>query len=67
VDTSNPLDDPAFVAYLESYYQGPIEPDKQDLDPTARRRTDKECAEQWRLAQGRKLARIFHEWKALQN
>jgi hypothetical protein len=65
VDNSNPLDDPAFVAYLESHCQGPIEPDEEDLARAARLCTDK--AEQWRLAQVGKLVRIFNEWKALQD
>ena len=60
--------DPAFLEYLDHRCgEGPIQPEAQDYDPNAVARTDAELACQYRLAQARRLKRLYAEWKAGQN
>jgi hypothetical protein len=64
-DDIKAFENPAFAAYLRTL--GRIEPDTEDLDTTATPSTDAECAREYRLAQGRKIMRIYRDWKARQN
>lgn len=67
-DSPKDLEDPAFLKFLEGKSPGgPIEPEWQDFDATANPRTEAEQAEQYRLAQARRLIRLYQEWKAGQN
>jgi hypothetical protein len=61
--------DPAFLEHLETQMGGrkPITPDAEDLDEAARADTIEEQANQYRLAQARKMLRMYSEWKAAQN
>jgi hypothetical protein len=63
------LADPAFLEHLETRTGGrkPITPDAEDLDEAARADTIEEQANQYRLAQARKMLRMYTEWKAAQN
>lgn len=64
-------EDSAFLAYVRQQNgpNGGLVPDQEDYDQDALRRvsSDKEAAEQYRLAQSRKLLRMWREWKASQN
>jgi hypothetical protein len=59
---SNPLTKVAFNCHLKRLRLFPIKPDEQDYDPTAGARTPDE----YRWAQGRKMRRLFEEWKSTQ-
>lgn len=62
------LKDPAFIAHLrERFPEGSVEPDDQDYDLTAQPATTEERAHEYRLAQTRKVKRLYREWKAKQN
>jgi hypothetical protein len=63
------LDDPAFRSYLRERFppDGVIEPEGEDIQPKARPATDAECAHEHRLAQARRMVRLWQEWKAKQN
>jgi hypothetical protein len=60
------LENPRFLDWLNVHYPGPITPDKDDKDPKALLTSDHEEAEQYRLAQARKIMRLWREWKANQ-
>jgi hypothetical protein len=61
------LHDPAFHAYVRQRVGMPVTPDEEDFDWTAPAHTQAEQAHQYRLAQARKLLRLYREWKAGQN
>jgi hypothetical protein len=63
------LDNPMFVAWLEGRLRGrKIEPDDQDYDfPITRPVTNKEANRLYRLAQTKKLTRMYGDWKAGQH
>lgn len=62
------LEDPAFVRHLQdSVHGGKIEPDNEDFDPLAPCGTKEEAAAAYRVAQAKKLMRMWGEWKAKQN
>jgi hypothetical protein len=63
------LDNPMFLAWLKGQLQrGKIEPDDQDYDfPITRPMTNKEANRLYRLAQTKKLMRMYGDWKAGQN
>ena len=65
--TVKDLADPVFLAWLKQVSPMPAEPDPQDLDPAARAANDEQRAHQWRLAQARKLARLWKKWQASRN
>ncbi len=44
-----------------------IVPDPQDFDPDVTPETDRDRAAAHRIAQARKLNRLFYQWKADQN
>ena len=59
------LDDPAFARWLQTRLGGShLHPDEQDIDPAAQPSTSAEASEFWRLAEARKLVRLYQEWKA---
>jgi hypothetical protein len=59
------LHDPAFLAYVrERFPGGPVKPDPEDYDREAPANTHAEWAEEYRLAQARKLLRMWADWKA---
>jgi hypothetical protein len=58
------LHDPDFLAYLKKRAGFPIKPDAQDVDWLISAETEAEQAHQYRLAQARKMLRVYGEWKA---
>jgi hypothetical protein len=60
----NSQEDSKEPAFLET----PIKPDQQDIeyDPNACSCTDAEAAHKYRLAQARKMMRVWREWKEAQ-
>jgi len=60
------LQEPAFLRYIDQQVAAPIEPDDEDLDKSANPTTVKEQANEYRLAQARKLLRLYRQWKATQ-
>ena len=65
--TQAALNDPAFHAYLQVLWpQGIIEPDEADFDFGAPA-PEAEMAHQYRMAQARKLVRLYRGWKAEQS
>jgi hypothetical protein len=63
------LDNPMFLAWLKGLLQGgKFEPDDQDYDgPITRPLTHKGAARIYRLAQSKKLMRMYRDWKAGKN
>jgi hypothetical protein len=63
------LTDPLFLAWLKGRLRGrKIEPDDQDYDfLITRPMTNKEAVRLFRLAQSKKLMRMYGDWKAGQN
>ena len=61
------LEDPQFCRWLESQFSGPIKPDARDFDVSAKAHTEAERAKLYRLAQARKVMRLYRAWKASQN
>jgi hypothetical protein len=62
------LENPAFLEYLRQQgIVGRINPDSEDFDWSAPAQTNKERAEQYRLAQARRLIRMYRDWKAKGN
>jgi hypothetical protein len=63
------LDNPMFRAWLKGRLRGrKIEPDDQDYDvPITRPVTNKGAGRIYRLAQSKKLMRMYGDWKAGQN
>jgi hypothetical protein len=63
------LDNPMFLAWLKGRLRGrKIEPDDQDYDfQITRPMTNKEADRLYRLAQTKKLMRMYGDWKAGQN
>jgi hypothetical protein len=57
------LDDPAFLEYLKSQTGGIIRPDPEDIDRSMAT-TAEQSAEHHRLAQMRKVERLYRGWKA---
>ena len=60
------LSDPKFLDYLVKTFPKGIVPDKTDFDSEAWEAMEAEQAEKYRLAQARRLLRLFDEWKAKQ-
>ena len=58
------LTDPKFLGWIDKVHGGRIEPDPQDFDHSADARLLHQQAEQYRLAQARKLMRLYKEWNA---
>lgn len=58
------LHDPRFLAYLKKRGRFPIVPDAQDYEGMLSVETEAEQAHQYRLAQARKMLRLYGEWKA---
>jgi hypothetical protein len=61
------LENPAFLKYVKFRAGQPVKPDHEDFDKTVSAHTVAERAEQYRLAQARKLLRLYREWKAGQS
>ena len=63
------LDNPMFLAWLKGHlHGGKIEPDDQDYDfPITRPVTHKGAGRIYRLAQSKKLMRMYGDWKAGQS
>jgi hypothetical protein len=62
------LENPEFLAWLAKRVPSmPIEPDPEDFDKSASLITMQQQAEQYRLAQARKLIRLYAEWEAGKN
>ena len=63
------LNDPMFLAWLKGRLRGrKVEPDDQDYDfPIMRPVTRKEADKLYRLAQSKKLMRMYGIWKSGQN
>jgi hypothetical protein len=61
------MENPAFLEYIRQQCGMPVPPDKEDYDLTVFPRTEEEAGHQYRLAQSRKLLRMYREWKATQN
>jgi hypothetical protein len=62
------LEDPEFLRFVKGRFPGgKVVPDDEDWDPDAIARTDEEAAHQYRLAQARKLMRMYAGWKASLN
>jgi hypothetical protein len=62
----SPITNVAFNCHLRRLNLFPIKPDEQDYDPTSQAHTPEEQAHQYRLAQGRKMQRLYNEWRSLQ-
>jgi hypothetical protein len=58
------LEDPDFVAWLKTTHPGEIVPDAEYLSPTVSPKTSAEKDHQYRLAQSRKLIRLYDSWEA---
>jgi hypothetical protein len=58
------LENPFFLAWAKAKVPWPVQPDEQDYDSSSAAATDKEAAHQYRIAQARKLMRLYGEWKA---
>jgi hypothetical protein len=59
------IENPRFLAWIEAREgRFPIQPDPQDLDESVVAETEEEQAHQWRLAQARKMLRLYRVWKA---
>jgi len=58
------LHDPRFLACLKKRASFPIQPDAQDYEGVIAAETEAEQAHQYRLAQSRKMLRLYGEWKA---
>jgi hypothetical protein len=58
------LENPAFLKYAKARAGQPIKPDDEDFDKTVSAHTVAERAEQYRMAQARRLIRLYREWKA---
>jgi hypothetical protein len=57
-----------FVKYLRREFPDDrVRPDDQDFDLSAEVTTDEQASEQYRLADARKVIRMYREWKAAQN
>ena len=69
------LEDPAFLAWVRQQGQSPCKPDREDFDPDDVASTTpgdvvsttEELAHLYRLAQARKLRRLWGKWKAQGN
>jgi hypothetical protein len=61
------LDDPEFMRWVDAHFPGQLKPDEEDFDWSAHAVTTAERGNQYRLAQARKLMRLWGAWKALQN
>jgi hypothetical protein len=61
------LEDPEFMRWLNKRFPGPQKPDEEDCDRSVHAATTAEKAHQYRLAQARKLMRLWGAWKAAQN
>ena len=53
-----------FNDYVMARFPGMIEPDAEDFDQTIRAETEREQANEYRLAVARKMIRLCREWKA---
>jgi hypothetical protein len=59
------LRDPDFLEQLRAAFpDGRILPDEEDFDLEINPQTDSECAEEYRLAQAKRVTRLWREWKA---
>jgi hypothetical protein len=56
--------DPEFLTWLRANEQKPIRPDREDYDRTADLCRETEHAREYRLAQARKLLRLYRVWRA---
>jgi hypothetical protein len=65
--TMKPLEDPGFMAYLQRINALPIQPEAEDFDQDATANTKQPSAHQHRIAQARKIIRVYRQWKATQN
>ena len=61
------LGNPEFVKYARNLFPNGIRPDDEDFDRNANPKTESARARQYKLAQTRKLIRLYREWKAQQN
>jgi hypothetical protein len=61
------LTDPDFLKWVTQHHGSPVEPDGPNFDRAAQPRTEKEQGHQYRLAQARKLMRLWGDWKATTN
>jgi hypothetical protein len=55
---------PEFMAYLQRISALPVQPDAQDFDQEATANTTQPSAHQHRIAQARKIIRLYQQWKA---
>jgi hypothetical protein len=59
------LAEPAFLKYISGLFpDGIVYPDDQDFDKNAKARAEGEMAFHFRLAQARKLVRVWRRWQA---
>jgi hypothetical protein len=66
-DSADGLTNPLFVAHIKRNHPFPFKPDDMDFDGSVTATTDEERREQYRLAQARKLMRLYRAWKQEQN
>lgn len=61
------MDLPEFLSFVRSRYPRGVEPNAADFDMRAAPETEQDAIMQFKLAQVRKLNRLYAEWKAQQN
>jgi hypothetical protein len=62
------IESPEFVEHvLREFPDNCVLPDDRDFDQSVNVWTDVQAAEQYQLAQARKVGRMYRAWKAAQN
>ena len=62
------IEDPEFVEHvLREFPDDRVLPDDRDFDLCVNVSTDVQIVEQYKLAQARKVVRMYRAWKAAQN
>jgi hypothetical protein len=60
------LENADFLRWLQRTKPGPVCPDDEDFDTHAAFGTTAEFADEYRLAQAKKLVRLFRQWRSEQ-
>jgi hypothetical protein len=58
------MHDPRFMAYVKEHTGLPMRPDPEDYDRSVAEETEAEQAHQYRMAQARKLLRLYRRWQS---